>query len=357
MRRSTETPVLSRIRGRTFGGIAQLLAPVTVPTVTRHAQHSVCWASPNQENHVFVLAILLGVVAVIALVATLLAPKFEAKRTLPAVIASVAGVLALLSLVASSYNSVGANEEAVPVTFGHTGAELHSGVHFLSPFTDLITYSTQVQDYRMANSTNEGQTQGADAVPFTGSDNGQLTADVDVNFLVVDATKAYHNIGDQARIEDVFVRGQVRAAVNTEANAFTSDVLMHNIGALGPKTVTDLQGKFEANGLELQSVLVRNPVPGANLQAKLKAQQAAEAAQAQQTQAQIEAKTAVIQAQGQAQAAQVLGQAIERFPNVTCNSFVQGLIDGKITGPVYVAPGCPNSGGGVTPLVQSGTGK
>lgn len=264
-------------------------------------------------------------------------------------------VCSLVVIFFACYNSVGAQETAVPVTFGHTSGELSSGIHFLSPFTNLRQYPTTVQDYRMAASaTNSAAADGQenDAVAFTGSDNGQMTADVDVFYLVNNATRVLHTQGSIPRLEQNLIRGNVRAALNKEANTQTSDVLLHNISSLEPKLVADLAATFTANGITLTSIQIRNPIPGPNLTAKLAAQQNIQTEQANQQAASIAAQTALIQANGQAAAARALGQAIEQFPNVTCNTFVQGLIDGKITGPVYVAPGCPSSVSGVTPLVE-----
>jgi regulator of protease activity HflC (stomatin/prohibitin superfamily) len=301
----------------------------------------------------FALFIILVVLTLIALGVVPFAKSLGVSRWVPGGFSIGFGILAFFSLLGATYNSVAAQETAVPITFGHTGSEIGSGVHFLNPFTTLVRYPTTQQDYRMAAAANEGAKGAAnDAVSFTGSDNGQLSADVDVYYTIPNATLAYHKLGNQTRIDDVFIRGEVRAAINQEANQFSSDVLLHNIAAIEPAVVKDLQASFQANGLDLNSVVIRTPIPGDNLKAKLAAQQNIQTEQANLDAAKIAAQTAVVQAQGQADAAKVLGQAIEQFPNVTCNTFVQGLIDGKITGPVYVAPGC-SATPGVTPLVQS----
>lgn len=307
---------------------------------------------------IFIIAVILFIIAIVlGLVAKFSEPstQYPHDRLGFGIGAGVALFLGLVCLFFSSYNSVGAQETAVPVTFGHTGGELHSGIHFLSPFTSLRQYPTTVQDYRMAASaTNSAAADGQenDAVAFTGSDNGQMTADVDVFYVVNNATKVLHSQGTVARLETNLIRGNVRAAINKEANTQTSDVLLHDISSLEPDVVKDLLATFNGSGITLQSIQIRNPIPGGNLTAKLAAQQNIQTEQANLQAAQIAAQTALVQANGQAKAAEALGQAIEKFPNVTCNTFVQGLIDGKITGPVYVAPGCTSTPG-VTPLVNN----
>jgi prohibitin 2 len=274
---------------------------------------------------------LLGVLLAIGGVA--LAFNNAANRRRPApglLLAFIGGILAVVFFVASSgVVQVNANEVAVVYQpFGGDPAEGRlaeqprgPGVHIVVPGLNVPTiYSTRLETYTMSGVSNEGRVSGDDAIKARTRDGQQVDLDVSVVYGVSPRNVNLLHRRWQNRYEDEFVRPTSREAVREAVSAYgIEEIYGEKRAELKTKLIENLTPKFEANGLVLSDVLVRNITFSPEYikaieQKQVAAQDAARAVQEAErvrTQAKGQADAAVLAAKGEsdALAARAQGEA------------------------------------------------
>src|SRR5664279_876464 len=240
----------------------------------------------------------------------------------PGILLALVGLfVGILFFIASTgLVTVGATEVAVvfqsvggdPATNSLWPTPLGPGVHIIIPIINTpFIYSTAIQDYTMSKTSNEGAVSGDDSVQVRTSDGQQVYLDVSVLYQVNPLKANLVHVKWQDRYETDFVRPIVRSAVRDVVAGYVVEDL------LGPKR-TEIQTKihdavvsqFDATGLTLTGLLLRNITFSdqyiAAVEAKQVAEQQAEQALQDATKVRTLAKgnadAAVLTAQGQADA-------------------------------------------------------
>jgi len=147
-------------------------------------------------------------------------------------LAAFLGTIFAIVFVWTSVHIVQPGSVAVPVTFGHSGKPLGSGLHITLPFTTAYSINTRTQNYTMTSNPGEGQKGNTDdSVAVLGEDGGAASVNATVLYRVDPgkATLVYRNLGTNyasavvrpwARgcIRDVFTHYTMVAAATTEWN-------------------------------------------------------------------------------------------------------------------------------------------
>jgi regulator of protease activity HflC (stomatin/prohibitin superfamily) len=235
-------------------------------------------------------------------------------------------VIALIFFVASSgLVSVGATE--VAVVFQQLGGNaatnslwdkpLGPGVHVILPIVNQpVIYSTESRNYTMSGSSDEGSRAGDDAVEARTSDGQLVKVDVAVFYNIDPTTVNQLHIKWQNRFENDFVRPTTRSIIRqimadyTVGDIYSGAALASQPTGSGAivaqpskmpemekKMFDDMVPEFEANGLTLQNVLLRNITFSDEF---LKAIEARQVAEQQAQQAELEANRKRTIAQGDA---------------------------------------------------------
>jgi regulator of protease activity HflC (stomatin/prohibitin superfamily) len=223
------------------------------------------------------------------------------------------------SMLGSGLITVGSTQIAVifqrvggdPSRSGLWERPLGPGVHFVMPVVnEPFYYSTEVQNYTMSRTVDEGQVRRADAVEARTRDGQQVSVDVSVLYSI-DATRANQvHIRFQNRAENDFVRPQVRSAVREKIALYSVNDLYGGTSTEGvaiPSKLPELQRVlneemskvFAENGLLLQDVLLREITFSDEF---IRAVESKQVAEQQTEQAKQEAERARTIARGQADA-------------------------------------------------------
>jgi regulator of protease activity HflC (stomatin/prohibitin superfamily) len=239
-------------------------------------------------------------------------------------------LVAVLMAAGSTIRDVGAREVGVPVTFGHIGADMPSGIHFANPFTKVTTCPVSQQaDIQNAAATS-GSSSANEAVAISGSDAGLATADVTVLYNITDAgadtayIKYKCNIG---LIQSNLVAQLTRSAVAQASTAYLTIDLRSDRTAIQDAAKKALTTELAPDGIAIDQVtigdlILTQPVQDA-AQQQLLAQQGVVTAGYAKKKAVIDAQTAVIKAQGVA-AAQKAQQA-SNTPQALCAATIQAV--------------------------------
>lgn len=247
-------------------------------------------------------------------------------------------IIFFIVLIVASQASVGVGTVGVPVSFGHTGADLQPGFHFKAPWKTVVDVNVRTQQLNL----------NGDSVHS--SDN--VTSNVNVSVLYsVNAQAAnalYRNVGTDYL--DQVVIPSVRSALQDNSKNYTAVALTAaDRDDFSAGVLSELKHELGPRGITVQQVLVREvDLPGSvasAVNAKVAAQQQAQAQQyvLQQTTTQVKI------AQQQADANKILSSSLT--PEIICNNWVNAVAKGSITGPFYTTPCSTGSNSQPTVLV------
>jgi prohibitin 1 len=208
-------------------------------------------------------------------------------------LAAFLGTIFALVFIWTSVHIVQPGNVAVPVTFGHAGKPLDSGLHITLPFTTAYSLSTRTQNYTMSNQPTPGQ-KSDNSVAVLGRDGGSASVNATVLYRV-DAGKAtavFQHLGTNysttivktsavSCIRTSFTRYDMVQAATTAWNNVENDVRTCMVQKLGPI------------GLILQDFQLREVTLSSALQTAVSAKTAAQQVEQQQ---QFELATAQQQA-------------------------------------------------------------
>lgn len=213
-------------------------------------------------------------------------------------IASLGVIVVGATEVAVVFQSVGGNgatNNLWPVPLG-------PGVHIVVPIiNEPYIYSTEIHNYTMSKTANEGAVGGDDSVQVRTKD-GQLVY-IDVSVLYgVDATNVNNlHLKYKGRYEEDFVRPTVRSIVRDVVSGYAVEDLYGSLRTeLENKCNDQTATAFKDSGLFLKSLLIRNITFSDEF---IKAVEAKQVSAQQAEQAKLEADRARTLAQGQADAA------------------------------------------------------
>lgn len=212
-------------------------------------------------------------------------------------------VLVLIVLF-SSFGTVGAGYVGVKTEFGAVKGTIQPGFYAIIPFIENV----QVMD-------TQTQKEQVDATAAS-SDLQSVTATVAINFHVNpgDAATIYQTIGAdyQARVIDPAIQESIKSVT---AN-YTASQLIDNREQVRDGILTLLSTKLQVYGVNTDALNIVNfnfsDSFNTAIEAKVTAQQNAEAAQNKVAQTQAEASSTIIAAEAQAKAIQIQAEAIQQ---------------------------------------------
>ncbi|MBW4888120.1 prohibitin family protein [Mucilaginibacter sp. HMF5004] len=257
---------------------------------------------------------ILGIIALIAGMVVKNTPSPNSRFSGAITIGGV--VLVVLGLISSSVKIIEQGTMGVQSLFGKVQNEvLESGLHFINPAVSVTVFDAKTQNYTMSAATTEGQKVGDDAIRVLSSDGLEVTIDITVLYRLVPSKAPYllQNIGPD--YIDNIVRPVSRTAIRDNAVYFEAVALYstrrEEFQMRIQKTITTA---FAKNGIELQSVLVRNiALPSsvkASIESKINAEQDAQKMQFVLQKEKQEAERKRVEAQGIADYQKILSTGL-----------------------------------------------
>lgn len=204
------------------------------------------------------LFIILGI---IALVAGLILAKSPSPAKSWGTTIKIAGiVLMLIGALSSAIVQVGPGEVGVQKLFGKVNnSVLESGLNFINPLVEVVTFDIKTQNYTMSGVTDEGDKAGDDAIRVLSADGLEVIIDLTVLYRVVptEAPNILKNIGTdyintivrpicRTKIRDNAVYYEAVALYSSKRDEFQSRIF------------SSIEKDFKDRGLMLEQLLVRN---------------------------------------------------------------------------------------------------
>lgn len=204
------------------------------------------------------LFIILGI---IALVAGLILAKSPSPAKSWGTTIKISGiVLMLIGALSSAIVQVGPGEVGVQKLFGKVNnSVLESGLNFINPMVEVVTFDIKTQNYTMSGVTDEGDKAGDDAIRVLSADGLEVIIDLTVLYRVVptEAPNILKNIGTdyintivrpicRTKIRDNAVYYEAVALYSSKRDEFQSRIF------------SSIEKDFKDRGLMLEQLLVRN---------------------------------------------------------------------------------------------------
>ncbi len=275
-------------------------------------------------------------------------------RTLIIIAALVVGTIILLNVFRSAFISVDANQIGVKIVRGKVQGTLPPGWHLISPIGGKVaTFSTRIQQTSMLRTPNEGDRTGDDSVDVASQEGAKMNVDVTINYRLrkTAAVQLFSNIRDEEDLRERIVRPGVRSITrDVFANYGAKDAITSGRGDIQAEVTRRLNEKFDKQGLDVDTVDIREIYLPVNIQSQVDEAIGAEA-QAQKAainrkQKETEAETARlvsekaaaqkrIEAQGSADAKKISSQAEANANRIIAESLTPGLIQLRQIEAVY----------------------
>jgi regulator of protease activity HflC (stomatin/prohibitin superfamily) len=260
---------------------------------------------------------LIAILGVIILVVGIVLRRSPEPGSHFAGIANIVGIIAVvLGIALSAVKIIDPGKVGVQVLFGKVQDNiLESGLHIINPVVEIDTFNIQLQNYTMSGKDNEGKQQGDDAIRVLSSDGLEVTIDLSVLYKVIPSKAPFikQNIG--ANYEDNIVRPVTRTAVRDNAvNYQAVDLYSTKRQEFQAKINQTITQSFAKNGLEIQSILIRNiSLPAsvkASIESKINAEQDAQKMQFVLQKERQEAERKRVEAQGIADYQKILSTGL-----------------------------------------------
>ena len=226
---------------------------------------------------------LIAVLGIIMLVVGIVLKRSPEPGSHFAGIVKIVGLIVVfLGILLSSVKQIEAGTIGVQVLFGKVQNDvLESGLHFINPLVEITTFDVKTQNYTMSGKDSEGAVAGDDAIRVLSSDGLEVTIDLSVLYKVNPAKAPFilQNIGE--KYQDNIVRPVTRTAIRDNAvNYQAVDLYSTKREEFQAKINQTITQSFAKNGLEVQSILVRNiSLPTsvkASIESKINAEQDAQ---------------------------------------------------------------------------------
>jgi regulator of protease activity HflC (stomatin/prohibitin superfamily) len=182
-----------------------------------------------------------------------------ANRYSPTVII-IGFALLIVGALASSVVQIGPGEVGVQKLFGKVNNQtLESGLNFVNPLVEVVTFDIKTQNYTMSAVHDEGEKMGDDAIRVLSADGLEVIIDITVLFRVVpsEAPKILKEIG--ANYKDVIVRPICRTKIRDNAVYYDAvDLYSVKRDEFQKRIYASIEKDFKDRGLILEQLLVRN---------------------------------------------------------------------------------------------------
>lgn len=262
-----------------------------------------------------------------------------------------AQIIGLGLFVASMAIIVPPGQAGIVVLFGKVNPEpLPSGLHFINPFASVVEMEVRTKNYTMTNVAEEGQKRGDDSIAVISSDGLTVKLDATIFYALQQARvpEIYRTIG--LDVEDRIVRSEIRSSLrDSAANLTATELYTSKRQAFVDQVTQKLKASFEARGITLEQVLLRNVIlPDQITKAindKIAADQEAQKMAFVLQKEKQEAERKRIEAEGQARAQQIVSQSLT--PQIIEYQRIQALREIGAKGNMVITPM-----GGATPLIN-----
>lgn len=242
-------------------------------------------------------------------------------------------------------------QAGVVVLFGRVQDEpLPSGLHLINPFATVEHMEVRTRNYTMSNTADEGQKKGDDSIQVITSDGltVRLDATIFYSLQMAKVSRIYREIGPD--VEDKIVRSEIRASMrDAAANLQATELYTSKRQAFVDQVSRTLKASFEARGISLEQVLLRNVLlPDQITRAindKIAADQEAQKMAFVLQKEKQEAERKRIEAEGQAKAQQIVSASLT--PQIIEYQRIQALRAIGDKGNLIITPM-----GGATPMIQ-----
>jgi regulator of protease activity HflC (stomatin/prohibitin superfamily) len=275
-------------------------------------------------------------------------------KTIGILIALGVGAIVLLNLIRASFVSVDANQIGVKIVRGQVQGTLSPGWHFISPIGGKVkTFSTRIQQTSMLRTPGEGDRTGDDSIDVASKEGARIAVDLTINYRLRKsaAVQLFSNIKDESDLRERIVRPGVRSITrDIFAQYGAKDAITTARGEIQTLITKRLNEKFEKQGLDVDTVDVREIYLPENIQSQVDesigAEASAQKASIQRKQKETEAETARlvaeknaqqkrIEAQGSADARKISSQAEADANRKIAESLTPGLIQLRQIEAVY----------------------
>ncbi|MBS1504041.1 MAG: prohibitin family protein [Bacteroidetes bacterium] len=245
---------------------------------------------------------ILGIIVLV--VGMMLKRSPEPANRFSRVVSTVGLIVVALGLVTSMFKVIDPGEVGVQTLFGSVQDRvLPSGLHIINPLVEVTNFNIQTQNYTMSAKDSEGAVAGDDAIRVLSSDGLEVTIDLSVLYKVNPEKAPFilQNIGE--KYEDKIVRPVTRTAIRDNAvNYQAVDLYSTKRQEFQAKINQTITQSFAKNGLEVQSILIRNiSLPAsvkASIESKIQAEQDAQKMQFVLQKERQEADRKRVEAQG-----------------------------------------------------------
>ena len=232
------------------------------------------------------------------------------------IVNTVGIVIIALGLALSMFKQIEFGSVGVQTLFGKVQDNvLESGLHIINPLVEVHPFNIQTQNYTMSAKSGEGQVEGDDAIRVLSSDGLEVTIDLSVLYKVRTDKAPFilQNIGE--RYENNIVRPVTRTAIRDNAvNYQAVDLYSTKRAEFQSRINQTITQSFGKNGLEVQSVLIRNiSLPAsvkASIESKINAEQEAQKMQFVLQKERQEADRKRVEAQGIADYQKILSTGL-----------------------------------------------
>ncbi|RKR81275.1 regulator of protease activity HflC (stomatin/prohibitin superfamily) [Mucilaginibacter gracilis] len=259
----------------------------------------------------------IAIIGIIILIAGMVIKHSPSPNSHYSGIITIAGVVVVvLGLFSSSVKVIDKGTIGVQSFFGKVQPDvLEAGLHIIDPVVDVTVFDAKTQNYTMSAQTDEGQKKGDDAIKVLSSDGLEVTIDITVLYRLIPSKTPYllQNIG--ADYIDNIVRPVSRTAILTNAvNYEAVELYSTKRGEFQAKIQQNIGASLAKNGMELQSILLRNiSLPAsvkASIESKINAEQDAQKMQFVLQKEKQEAERKRVEAQGIADYQKILSTGL-----------------------------------------------
>ncbi len=209
---------------------------------------------------------------------------FLARNTNPEIrrfttLITIGGIgLIVLGAGTSMFKVVDTGEVAVTSLFGKVDdTPLYSGLNIVNPLVTVTPFNVKTQNYTMSGISTEGNKPGDDAIRVLTADGLEVVIDLTVLYRVKaqQAPKILRTLGTD--YEDKIVRPITRTRIRDNAVYYDAVSLYSTKRAeFQDRIIKEIQHDFNAQGLELQQLLVRNIALPATVRASIESKISAE---------------------------------------------------------------------------------
>lgn len=259
----------------------------------------------------------IAIIGIIVLIAGMVIKQGQSQAAhFSGTITVVGVVIVVLGLLSSSVKVIEPGMIGVQSLFGKVQDNvLESGLHFIDPVVEVTDFDARTQNYTMSAVSSEGNKSGDDAIKVLSSDGLEVTIDLSVLYRVSPSKTPYilQNLG--VDYVEKIVRPVARTAIRDNAVAYEAVSLYSTKRAeFQTKIYNAISAAFAKNGIELQSVLVRNiTLPQsvkASIESKINAEQDAQKMQFVLQKERQEADRKRVEAQGIADYQKILSTGL-----------------------------------------------